>query len=112
MSKDQPVLVNTRSHHPANTTFPQPGVAGAPVDATNDIPIPLVTQEVVYRGDEPKLLLEKSYEIQGAYPRGFFVMMAKQSIQHNFVFRYPDHPWFEDLYGLRKASSTRVPTCF
>ncbi|KAI9309182.1 hypothetical protein BJ944DRAFT_154818 [Cunninghamella echinulata] len=64
----------------------------------------LITHEVVYRGDEPRLLLEDTYDIQGAYPRGFFVLMAKRNIQHNFVFQYPDHPWFEDLYGLRKSA--------
>ncbi|KAI8327678.1 hypothetical protein EDC96DRAFT_88944 [Choanephora cucurbitarum] len=30
--------------------------------------------------------------------------MAKRNIMHNFVFAYPDHPWFEDLYGLRKSA--------
>ncbi|KAI8997272.1 NLI interacting factor-like phosphatase-domain-containing protein [Pilobolus umbonatus] len=70
----------------------------------DNLHIQLTTHEVIIRGDEPKLLLEDSYEIQGAYPRGFFVMMAKRSIQHNFVFTYPDHPWFEDLYGLRKSA--------
>ncbi|KAI8379104.1 uncharacterized protein BYT42DRAFT_593378 [Radiomyces spectabilis] len=46
------------------------------------------------------------YEIKGAYPRGFFVVMAKRAIQHSFVFQYPDHPWFDDLYGMRKSAYT------
>ncbi|OAC99454.1 hypothetical protein MUCCIDRAFT_92743 [Mucor lusitanicus CBS 277.49] len=66
--------------------------------------------EVLIRGDEPKILLEDTYEIQGAYPRGFFVMMAKRQIQHNFVFAFPDHPWFEDLYGLRKSAYVAMRT--
>ncbi|CAO0797315.1 unnamed protein product [Mucor circinelloides] len=70
----------------------------------------LRTIEVLIRGDEPKILLEDTYEIQGAYPRGFFVMMAKRQIQHNFVFAFPDHPWFEDLYGLRKSAYVAMRT--
>lgn len=70
----------------------------------------LRTIEVLIRGDEPKILLEDTYEIQGAYPRGFFVMMAKRQIQHNFVFAFPDHPWFEDLYGLRKSAYIAMRT--
>jgi hypothetical protein len=66
--------------------------------------VQLKTTEISIRGDEPPVLLEEVYEIQGAYPRGFFVMMAKRNVQHNFVFEYPLHPWFEDLYGLRKVS--------
>ncbi|RCI04192.1 RNA polymerase II [Rhizopus stolonifer] len=70
----------------------------------NNLEIPLKIHEIIIRGDEPKVLLEDVYEIQGAYPRGYFVMMAKRNIMHNFVFAYPDHPWFEDLYGLRKSA--------
>lgn len=73
-------------------------------EEANNLDVQLKTHEVFYRGDEPKLLLEDSYEIQGAYPRGFFVMMAKRNIKHNFVFEYPEHYWFEDLYGLRKSA--------
>lgn len=68
-----------------------------------DQPVQLKLHEAVLRGGEPTLLLEPTYEILGAYPRGFFVMMAKRNILHNFVFNYPDHPWFEDLFGLRKV---------
>ncbi|KAI8138435.1 hypothetical protein BJV82DRAFT_523411 [Fennellomyces sp. T-0311] len=86
VTKDQPALLDKRNGR------------------VNTSQVPLYTEQIIYRGDEPKLLLESNYEIQGAYPRGFFVVMAKRSMQHNFVFRYPDHPWFEDLYGLRKSA--------
>ncbi|KAL1926585.1 hypothetical protein VTP01DRAFT_5706 [Rhizomucor pusillus] len=64
----------------------------------------LVPCEIIFRGDEPRVFLEESYQIEGAYPRGFFVAMAKRELQHNFVFRHPDHPYFEDLYGLRRSA--------
>lgn len=70
----------------------------------------LKTVDVIIRGDEPQVILEDMYEIQGAYPRGFFVMMAKRNIQHNFVFELPDHPWFQDLYGLRKSAYVAMRT--
>ncbi|KAI9485687.1 MAG: hypothetical protein EXX96DRAFT_16356 [Benjaminiella poitrasii] len=79
-------------------------------DTSNTLEVPLIPHEVIIRGDEPKVLLEDVYEIQGAYPRGFFVMMAKRNIQHSFVFTYPDHPWFEDLYGLRKSAYVGMRT--
>ncbi|KAK4514645.1 uncharacterized protein ATC70_002246 [Mucor velutinosus] len=66
--------------------------------------------DLLIHGDEPKILLEDTYEIQGAYYRGFYVMMAKRQIQHNFVFAYPDHPWFEDLYGMRKSAYVAMRT--
>ncbi|KAI8059212.1 hypothetical protein BC940DRAFT_328396 [Gongronella butleri] len=90
VTREQPTLFGRRSQQPK--------------PATDLAPIPLVTHDIAYRGDEPRLLLEDLYDIRGAYPRGFFVMMAKRNIQHNFVFQYPDHPWFEDLYGLRKSA--------
>ncbi|KAI8095621.1 hypothetical protein BDF21DRAFT_328392 [Thamnidium elegans] len=79
-------------------------------DTNNNLEVQLKTHEVFYRGDEPKVLLEDMYEIQGAYPRGFFVIMAKRNIQHNFVFTYPDNYWFEDLYGLRKSAYVGMRT--
>ncbi|KAI8639866.1 hypothetical protein BD408DRAFT_349057 [Parasitella parasitica] len=79
-------------------------------DDVDNLECQLKTIEVIIRGDEPKVLLEDVYEIQGAYPRGFFVMMAKRQIQHNFVFELPDHPWFEDLYGLRKSAYVAMRT--
>lgn len=79
-------------------------------DTNNNLEVQLKTHEVFYRGDEPRVLLEDMYEIQGAYPRGFFVIMAKRNIQHNFVFTYPDNYWFEDLYGLRKSAYVGMRT--
>lgn len=77
----------------------------------NNNEVQLKTHEVFYRNDlEPKVLLEDKYEIQGAYPRGFFVIMAKRSIAHNFVFSYPENSWFEDLYGLRKSAYFHMRT--
>jgi hypothetical protein len=77
----------------------------------NNNEVQLKTHEVFYRNEnEPKVLLEEKFEIQGAYPRGFFVMMAKRSIVHNFVFQYPENSWFEDLYGLRKSAYFHMRT--
>ncbi|ORX58108.1 hypothetical protein DM01DRAFT_1318835 [Hesseltinella vesiculosa] len=92
VTKEQPTLLGRRS---TAQQLNQP---------TNDELVQLVTHDIAYRGDEPQLLLGDRYDILGAFPRGFFVMMAKRNIQHNFVFQYPDHPWFEDLYGLRKSA--------
>lgn len=66
--------------------------------------VELKTHEIIVRGDDPKVLLEDSFEIQGDVPRGFFVMIAKKNIPYNFVFAYPEHPWFEDVCGLRKSA--------
>ncbi|KAG2202543.1 hypothetical protein INT47_012537, partial [Mucor saturninus] len=99
--KDQPLNVKP----PKRAKYNNEG------DATNNnLEVQLKTHEVFYRGDEPKVLLEDMYEIQGAYPRGFFVIMAKKNIQHNFVFTYPDNYWFEDLYGLRKSAYVGMRT--
>jgi hypothetical protein len=68
-----------------------------------DQPVELITHKIDYRPSDPRLLLEDRYDVQGSYSRGLFVLMAKRNIPHNFVFHYPDHPWFEDLYGLRKV---------
>lgn len=72
----------------------------------------LVPCEIIFRGDEPRVFLEESYQIEGAYPRGFFVAMAKRELQHNFVFRHPDHPYFEDLYGLRRVKTRQIIHCY
>jgi hypothetical protein len=66
--------------------------------------VELKTTEIFVRGDDPKVLLEDSFEIQGDVPRGFFVMIAKKNIPYNFVFKYPENPWFEDVCGLRKSA--------
>ncbi|KAI7866756.1 hypothetical protein BDF14DRAFT_1996313 [Spinellus fusiger] len=72
--------------------------------------VQLVTQDVCDRDNEPRLLLEESYEIQGSYSRGLFVQMSKNGIQHTFVFPYPDHPWFKDMHGLRKSAYINLRT--
>ncbi|KAI8341668.1 NLI interacting factor-like phosphatase-domain-containing protein [Chlamydoabsidia padenii] len=69
-----------------------------------DQPVELITHKIDYRPSDPRLLLEDRYDVQGSYSRGLFVLMAKRNIPHSFVFHYPDHPWFEDLYGLRKSA--------
>lgn len=76
----------------------------------NNLEVQLKTHEIFHRGDEPKVLLEDVYEVQGDYPRGFFVIMAKRNIQHSFVFKYPENLWFEDLYGLRKSAYVNMRT--
>ncbi|KAL0078175.1 hypothetical protein F4703DRAFT_1933257 [Phycomyces blakesleeanus] len=72
--------------------------------------VQLITQDVCDRDNEPKLLLEDNYEIQGSYSRGLFVQMSKNGIQHTFVFPYPDHPWFKDMHGLRKSAYINLRT--
>ncbi|KAI8084654.1 NLI interacting factor-like phosphatase-domain-containing protein [Halteromyces radiatus] len=68
------------------------------------LPIQLITHEIGLRKNDPRLILENTYDIQGSYRRGFFVLMAQRNMPHTFVFYNPDHPWFEDLYGLRKSA--------
>lgn len=70
----------------------------------------LKADQVIIRGDDPKILLENHLEMQGTYPRGFFVLMMQKQIPHNFIFQSPDHPWFEDLYGLRRSAYLNMRT--
>jgi hypothetical protein len=69
--------------------------------------IPLVTREILHKMGDPKLLLEETYDVPGAVPRSFFVVMAHRGIAHSFIFDFPDHAWFHDLAGLRKVSKNR-----
>jgi hypothetical protein len=65
-----------------------------------------VTREILHKPGDPKLLLEETYDVPGAVPRSFFVVMAHRGIAHSFIFDFPDHAWFHDLAGLRKVSKT------
>lgn len=87
VAQEQPLLLDPRFSGPNSSA-----------------PLQLIAQDIFFRGDEPRVFLEESYEIEGAYPRGFFIAMAKRQIEHNFVFRHPDHPYFDDLYGLRRVN--------
>ncbi|KAI9319727.1 hypothetical protein BX666DRAFT_1319475 [Dichotomocladium elegans] len=84
--KNQPVPVDRRTGRPCSKQ------------------VQLTTHEVVYRGTEPSFLLEEHYEIQGVDPRGIFFIFAQLQMGHSFVFLNPDHPWFDDIYGLRKTA--------
>lgn len=63
-----------------------------------------MTREILHKMGDPKLLLEETYDVPGAVPRSFFVVMAHRGIAHSFIFDFPDHAWFHDLAGLRKVS--------
>lgn len=79
---------------------------------TSNIPlfVDLQIQQAFLHGGDPKILLENELEIQGSYPRGFFVMMAKKQIKQTFIFTIPEHPWFEDLRGLRRSAYLNMRT--
>lgn len=34
------------------------------------------------------------------------MVLLQNGIKESFVFSYPDHPWFNDLSGLRKSAYT------
>jgi hypothetical protein len=70
-------------------------------------PAELVTCNIDHRWNDPRLILEDKYDVQGSYSRGLFVLLAKRNIPHTFVFHYPNHPWFQDLYGLRKVNKKK-----
>jgi hypothetical protein len=72
--------------------------------------IALVTREILHKPGDPKLLLEENYDIPGAVPRSFFVVMTHRGIAHSFIFDFPDHAWFHDLAGLRKVRQYSLGT--
>lgn len=84
--KNQPVIMDRRNNMPCSRQ------------------VQLITHEVLYRGTEPNFILEDSYEVQGADPRGIFYVLTQRQLSHTFVFLNPEHPWFDDIYGLRRVS--------
>ncbi|KAG2171693.1 hypothetical protein INT43_008073 [Umbelopsis isabellina] len=88
---------------PAITQSPSEWRPQLTLPSSNDS-IPLVTREILHKPGDPKLLLEENYDVPGAVPRSFFVVMAHRGITHSFVFDFPDHAWFHDLAGFRKSA--------
>jgi hypothetical protein len=96
---------------PAITQNPSSWRPQLTLPSSNDS-IPLVTREILHKPGDPKLLLEENYDVPGAVPRSFFVVMAHRGITHSFVFDFPDHAWFHDLAGFRKVQSDELLEVF
>ena len=73
------------------------------IESSDTQDIYLNIRECKFKPSDPILLLESDLEVQCALPRSFFVTLAQKEWPHHFVFDYPDHPWFMDLFGLRKV---------
>ncbi|RKP34946.1 hypothetical protein BJ085DRAFT_13432, partial [Dimargaris cristalligena] len=59
--------------------------------------------------DSPHLFfLDREYHLVGVLPRSYFVVLKLNRVPHQFVFDFPDHPWFRDLFGLRKSAYVRI----
>ncbi|KAJ1921133.1 hypothetical protein IWQ60_006824 [Tieghemiomyces parasiticus] len=79
------------------------GAAGSPAH------IPLVTREMNLPADAARtFFLDRQYHVMGMLPRSFFVVLKLNHAAHHFVFDFPDHPWFRDLFGLRQSCYVRM----
>ncbi|KAI9321258.1 hypothetical protein BX666DRAFT_1850875 [Dichotomocladium elegans] len=67
-------------------------------------------RESTLHGTDLPLLLEDRYDIEGVEARSVFGFAIHQQTRFTFVFRIPDHPWFEDLIGLRRTAYFTMKT--
>src|SRR5690606_25104308 len=51
-----------------------------------------------------RFLLEREYVILGVLPRSCYASIHQLQVKYSFVFQLPQHPWFEDLAGMRKSA--------
>lgn len=94
-------FVNTRAWRP-KLTIPSRVWKGPNPNGQANATVELQVQEIKRLQEEPRLLLEPLYTVEGASSRGFYSIMSKRNA--TFVFVKPDHPFFHDCYGLRKSA--------
>ncbi|KAJ1978208.1 hypothetical protein H4R35_001993 [Dimargaris xerosporica] len=79
-----------------------------PPPREDGIRIPLVTRDVRSGPPGPVFHLDREYAITGALRRSYYLVMEYNNVPYQFVFDFPDHAWFHDLYGLRKTAYVTI----